>query len=77
MGANERKTTKVSELDKSGNVDGHEETVFEEEDKMTQIIGEFGPWQLSWTFVLAIPIIMHSWQMLCNKFLTYRLAIVF
>ena len=52
--------------------DDGEKALLEEEDRMTQIIGEFGPWQLTWTFLLCIPIVMHSWQMLVNKFLTYK-----
>lgn len=51
-----------------------EEEAFEHVDRMTQIIGEFGPWQLIWTSVLCVPIALHGWQMMANKFLTFRLA---
>ena len=72
--------TSTNELKTRGRVAGKEDaadddgekTLLEEEDRMTQIIGEFGPWQLTWTFLLCIPIVMHSWQMLVNKFLTYK-----
>ena len=43
----------------------------ETKDVLTDLIGEFGPWQGSIFTVCALSIIIHAWQMMANKFLTY------
>lgn len=40
-------------------------------DRMTEVVGEFGPWQLLWLCLLCWTITIHAWQMFANKFLTY------
>ncbi|TRY61932.1 hypothetical protein TCAL_08872 [Tigriopus californicus] len=41
-------------------------------DPLTEVIGEYGPWQLKWHFLLGVTTIFHGWQMMSNKFLTYK-----
>ena len=40
-------------------------------DMQTELTGEFGPWQGLIFTVLALSIVIHGWQMMANKFLTY------
>ena len=41
------------------------------EDIQAELIGAFGPWQGAIYSVCALTIIIHAWQMMANKFLTY------
>ena len=43
-----------------------------EVDKLTEIIGEVGPWQLLWVGLPDISIAVHCWMMMSNKWLTYK-----
>ena len=40
-------------------------------DTQTELIGAFGLWQGMIFSVAALTIILHAWQMMANKFLTY------
>ena len=40
-------------------------------DTQTELIGAFGPWQGVIYTTCALTIIIHAWQMMVNKFLTY------
>ena len=42
-------------------------------DTQTELIGAFGLWQGSIYMACALTIIIHAWQMMANKFLTYPL----
>ena len=41
-------------------------------DHLTEIIGLFGPYQAILYTVIGITISMHCWQMMSNKFFTYK-----
>ena len=40
-------------------------------DLQSELIGAFGLWQIGIFTILGLSIIIHGWQMLANKFLTY------
>ena len=41
-------------------------------DHLTEIIGRFGRYQTILSVVLSLTVIMHCWQMMANKFYTYK-----
>lgn len=41
-------------------------------DPLTEVIGEYGPWQFKWHFLVGVTAIFHGWQMMSNKFLTFN-----
>ncbi len=43
----------------------------ETEDQLIQTIGDIGRFQLGLFFVTGLTVVIHAWQMLVNKFLTY------
>ena len=44
-----------------------------EKDAQTELTGAFGPWQGIIFTVCGLSVILHGWQMLSNKFLTYSI----
>ena len=42
-------------------------------DSQSELIGEFGVWQGVIFSTVALSIVIHAWQMMANKFLTYPL----
>ena len=48
-----------------------QDTVDKSRDMQTELTGEFGPWQGLIFTILALSIVIHGWQMMANKFLTY------
>ena len=41
-------------------------------DHLTEIIGIFGPFQGLFFFITALLYLLHCWQMMANKFYTYK-----
>ena len=58
-------------LDSGDSDEDSEEEIEKGHDQQSQIIGTIGPWQLMMCGVTALSIIIHAWQMMANKFLTY------
>ena len=48
-----------------------QDNVDKSRDMQTELTGEFGPWQGLIFTILALTIVIHGWQMMANKFLTY------
>ena len=49
----------------------NQDDVDKSRDMQTELTGEFGPWQGLIFTILALSIVIHGWQMMANKFLTY------
>ena len=43
-----------------------------QEDQITDIVGVFGPYQAVLFTICGLAIVIHNWQMLANKFYTYK-----
>ena len=52
-------------------IDRNIDTAMKSKDIQAELIGAFGPWQGAIYSVCALTIIIHAWQMMANKFLTY------
>jgi len=55
----------------SDSTDSEEADLGAGHDQQAKIIGGFGPWQFTISLITAFSIIIHAWQMMANKFLTY------
>ena len=43
-------------------------------DPLTEIIGQMGWFQITWYMLVNSAVIVHNWQMVVNKFLTYPVS---
>lgn len=43
-------------------------------DPLTEIIGQIGWFQITWYMLVNSAVVVHNWQMVVNKFLTYPVS---